>query len=951
VNPQISQIPQIFPQMKLTTKSLLLVACALLCCEAVAAEPVSIFIGTLLGLTGTAAAVVGSIILGTVTTIGLGFLQRALAPKPPKLRNELADRLVTVRQAISYRRWVCGTVGKLAGIITFFHQAEVSGAHYDYYVVTLSGRRLKSIGNLYFDDEQVPLDGSGNATGKYAGLVSVEKNLGGDDQAALSLLTTDIASKWTANHRQRGCAHAGLRLKFDPDKLPQTPNIRFDVEGPEVYDPRTGTFVFTANAALQYADYLTDIRHGAKYSRKLRLGDVTVSGSGLGNFTAGNVGNGDVSDTAFDVDAASAGAYLQVDFGAGAAKEVNWVRVYAKAGGGAAQWKVRSSDDDVSYTDRQEFTLLSDVAGWKYVRVAGNGAHRYWRLELANTPGAGPDFAEVEWFESEVDRAQLIVAADVCDEDVTLAAGGTEDRYTINGTWTMDLAPADVLPGLREAMAGWDAEVESGWKIYAGAYVAPTVTLTKDDLRATATPLVVRARKPKPELFNTLHGTFSGAVTDWQPAGLPAVTSAAYVAEDDGETLAREAQLPFTTSAPRGQRVLKIALERTRRQKAVTWRGKLSCWRVEAGQTVALTVPECGWTAKPFLVTKFALVEDREGEEGVPALAVDLELAEWESAIFDWDETVDEQPFNAPPTLTFPDPSSTGNPTGNVGAGAFAGVGYRPLTNPLTAIDDGSTATVNVAGFTMRILGRGDVSITAGNVTGLTLGQLYYIYYDDQRLAGGAVSFQATTTKEAANTGRRFFVGSITTPVDGGGSTLGNNDGGLGGQNGFRFRLPFSYVELDAGGGNWTDKKYASDADDINYATSSLSGDGSFQTSALDLTRAAALLGAFKSLSLKVISEVPANSLDGTGDASGRASVSYVLGMSDDGSNEAGQSFLTVFSVAAGVTRSKQTDTVSLSPLQNTGRLGVTAQVRTSSADSTGTVELRIYEAWLEVEI
>lgn len=103
---------------------------------------------------------------------------------------------------------------------------------------------------------------------------------------------------------------------------------------------------------------------------------------------------------------------------------------------------------------------------------------------------------------------------------------------------------------------------------------------------------------------------------------------------------------------------------------------------------------------------------------------------------------------------------------------------YRPTTNPLTA----SGTTITIAAFTNRVAGS-DISISGGSVTSLTADTLYFVYYDDPSLAGGSVTFAATTIKETAlNDVGRFFIGSILMPETGAPDTVGNNDGGSGAQ-------------------------------------------------------------------------------------------------------------------------------------------------------------------------
>jgi hypothetical protein len=762
----------------------------------------------------TTLSIAAQLLIGIGISTALGGVAQLLTPRPklPSLGDELGGRLNTVRQPISPHRIVMGTVGKVGGIITLLHEATISSTVYDYLVVTLSGCELNAIGTMYFDDEAVPVDGSGNATGKYAGLVSIGKNLGSDDQAALSLLTTDIGGTWTSAHRQRGRAHVGVRLKLDRDLLPSIPNIRFDVEGVRCYDRRDGTFKHTSNAALHEENYLSNMRYGAGFCRRLNLGQATLTNSGLGAFTAANVYSGDLTNVAFNADAASSGAYVKFDFGSGVTKEIRWVRVYTLAGAGTAQWKVRSSDDDAAYTDRQEATLLTDILGWKWIRVAPNGGHRYWRLELGNTPGAGPDFAQVELYESEVDGAQFNTAANLCDEDVALAAGGTEDRYTIDGTFTLDHRPADVKSLMEMALAGNCPFVGDSWKIRPGAYTAPTVELTESDFYG---PIKLRTAAPKSDLFNVVTGKFTGAINDWQPANFPEVKNNTYLMEDGGERLVLDIELPFTTSVVRCQRIAKILLEQNRQQQAIEDLAcSLKAWQVEAGEAVGLTFSKYGLNNTPFLaVRNTPMIQD-----GVWQMK--MMLRRTASSVYAW--SVEETAYTAPSAPTLPDATSASSPLGAYLMAQGGAMTYRPTTNPLTATDAGANATVSVAAHTNRIQGTGDKSINSGSVASLGFDTLYHSYYDNEAMQGGAVTYAATTSKETALSGpRRFYVGSIQTPKDGAPATRGNNDGGATAQVG----TAVNYPSTSSVGASWSNPANARDGDLNSYAEYSSTAD------------------------------------------------------------------------------------------------------------------------------
>lgn len=74
-------------------------------------------------------------------------------------------------------------------------------------------------------------------------------------------------------------------------------------------------------------------------------------------------------------------------------------------------------------------------------------------------------------------------AANVCDQLVALAEGGTEKRYVIGGMYRHDNDPADVIQSILLSMDGWLGETGDGsFAVYAGQYSAPTLTIGSDHI-------------------------------------------------------------------------------------------------------------------------------------------------------------------------------------------------------------------------------------------------------------------------------------------------------------------------------------------------------------------------------------------------------------------------------------------------------------------------------------
>lgn len=84
----------------------------------------------------------------------------------------------------------------------------------------------------------------------------------------------------------------------------------------------------------------------------------------------------------------------------------------------------------------------------------------------------------------------------------------------------------------------------------------------------------------------------------------------------------------------------------------------------------------------------------------------------------------------------------------------------------ITATDAGSNVTANISAHTRVYADGTSVSVSAGSVTGLSYSTDYYIYYDQASRAGGAVTYQATTSQTtAAQVGDRHTVGKVPTPA------------------------------------------------------------------------------------------------------------------------------------------------------------------------------------------
>ena len=236
--------------------------------------------------------------------------------------------------------------------------------------------------------------------------------------------------------------------------------------------------------------------------------------------------------------------------------------------------------------------------------------------------------------DADIDVASVINAVGVSNESVAVA-GGYQLRYRCDGIVMSDKSPRDNLTEMTTAGAG--AVVISGgvFRVFAGAYDIPTVTLTESDLRGS---IKVQPRISRKDLFNRVKGTFVDPSKYWQPGDFPAVGNSLYSAQD-GEVIDRDIELPYTTDSVAAQRLAKIILERSRQGIVVEFPAKLTAFQLTAYSTVKLTLAKFGWANKVFRVMSWKMSADG---------GIDLVLNEEAAAVYDWNmgnaTTVDPAP-------------------------------------------------------------------------------------------------------------------------------------------------------------------------------------------------------------------------------------------------------------------------------------------------------------------
>jgi len=269
-----------------------------------------------------------------------------------------------------------------------------------------------------------------------------------------------------------------------------------------------------------------------------------------------------------------------------------------------------------------------------------------------------------------IDLASFIAAANLCDEPVTLAAGGTEPRYRSDGVFSEGDDPGIVFENLCAAMNGVlrDAGGKLALEILHNDLGSPVIDLTAADVIGEFTWLQT---PPVDQSFNTVRGRY----VDASNAGLYQLADYPDVVIDapDGIERVKTFDMPMVQSAAQAQRLAKTFLQRAQYPGTFTAEFLATAWRCQVGSVVRLTFPALGFENKLFRVVEHAIQFDGR---------CPMTLREEHATIYAWD--ADEEPA----------------------VQAAAPISYNPLNDPFVlAIDEAHAASafnlVDVANTTV----------------------------------------------------------------------------------------------------------------------------------------------------------------------------------------------------------------------------------------------------------
>lgn len=372
--------------------------------------------------------------------------------------------------------------------------------------------------------------------------------------------------------------------------------------------------------------------------------------------------------------------------------------------------------------------LLFYLLGYKIFDPAGGPG------KLAIGKGIPPD---------RIDLDSFITAANICDEAVPAAGGGTEPRYRVDGIWSEGDAPTSVIDMLKASMNGDLDDVGGKLRltVFHDDLATPDAEFTDHDILDDFTwqPFV-----PLDESFNVVRGLYTDASNEslYQQVDYPEQRTAS----PDGIDRIFTLNLPMVESAGQAQRLAALRLARQAYSGLFAAEFQATAWKVTKNSVVRLSFRQTGFSAKLFRVADIEIRQD-----GI----VPLTLREESSAIY------------GPPAVVAPVApvaSTPYNPALNpfvIGASAAREVrGFDPPEWPFTSDD----TSISISAF-MGVLDDGrTISFPPETITGLEPGVRYGLFFTIEAGTWSAIPSPALAAK--ANSALAF-VGWQATSEDG----------------------------------------------------------------------------------------------------------------------------------------------------------------------------------------
>lgn len=238
-------------------------------------------------------------------------------------------------------------------------------------------------------------------------------------------------------------------------------------------------------------------------------------------------------------------------------------------------------------------------------------------------------------------------AADVCDEAVALAAGGTVPRYQAGGVYLHSTAPADVIATILASCDGWMTQDTTGcFTVQAGAYYVPTVTIAEDHIVSISRQFY----REDERAANEIVVSYTDPAFDYTE-----VETTPWRIEDDiaarGDVRSQALSFPWVQNNSQARRLAKVAARKATAQISGTITTTLDGLRAWSERRIRIQAPSDGSVMADIIVDILPLTLNPDMTVSIPFISCDPTAYDWTTA-----EETDGAGDDVRPDPELPDP-------------------------------------------------------------------------------------------------------------------------------------------------------------------------------------------------------------------------------------------------------------------------------------------------------
>ena len=365
---------------------------------------------------------------------------------------------------------------------------------------------------------------------------------------------------------------------------------------------------------------------------------------------------------------------------------------------------------------------------------------------------------------------RVAAAANLCDEPVALAGGGSEPRYRVSAVIGADEVHGEIEAKFAAACAGVVLQPDGSIEVEPGHAKAAVAFITDADL-VVGKPVTFSDHRSEAdeEWCNSVVGRYVEPTQKWAEHAAPIRRVVADLVADGGP---RERTLPlaYVRSGSQAQRCAEVVRRLGRLPKTGTITlGPRFC-ELEEGDWIV-------WTSArrtrglPVVFRIEAFSRDAGWQ-------MTLTLREISMSVFGW-TAADQIAEGAVAVQQVSPPVAAFVPSG--GAVALRGTYPRGLT--VTGAELDGEGRITLSAHELDYPGFGAVPMEERTLTGLVPGTTYYLFVDtdgpvDPAPVYGATTDYTTALNSSMHPDRLFLQRSITLPATGGSGTTGEPTGG-----------------------------------------------------------------------------------------------------------------------------------------------------------------------------